>query len=175
MNFLLTILSTNIKDQEFVKHLNRYMSPIVETDGKYVQYGHGLMLYHFDTQLDLTGLRDYMKGFVETFDVSFILTEVNESTITSMDEVQGIEIFDFGPEMNLQVYNIVGKENNMFENFFELDEVTEEFDTDEMVQKLMKKYALKEKEPTLDEVLEKIHEEGIDSLSLQELAILKSI
>ena len=133
------------------------------------------MLYHFDTQLDLTGLRDYMKGFVETFDMSFILTEVNESTITSMDEVQGIEIFDFGPEMNLQVYNIVGKENNMFENFFELDEVTEEFDTDEMVQKLMKKYALKEKEPTLDEVLEKIHEEGIDSLSLQELAILKSI
>jgi len=37
---------------------------------------------------------------------------------------------------------------------------------------LMQKYRVKEFEPTLDEILEKIHEKGVSSLSIQEQAIL---
>jgi hypothetical protein len=43
---------------------------------------------------------------------------------------------------------------------------------DEVVQKLMQKYKVKEIEPTLDEVLEKIHAKGVSSLSIQEQAVL---
>jgi hypothetical protein len=45
-------------------------------------------------------------------------------------------------------------------------------DMDEVVQKLMQKYKVKEIEPTLDEVLEKIHAKGVSSLSIQEQAVL---
>jgi hypothetical protein len=43
---------------------------------------------------------------------------------------------------------------------------------DEVVQKLIQKYKLKDIEPTLDEILEKIHEKGTSSLSIQEQAVL---
>jgi hypothetical protein len=38
---------------------------------------------------------------------------------------------------------------------------------------LLTKYRVTQFEPSVDEILEKIHEKGIDSLSIQELAILK--
>jgi hypothetical protein len=37
----------------------------------------------------------------------------------------------------------------------------------------MQRYRYKEPEPTLDEVLEKIYEKGISSLSIQEQTVLK--
>ena len=60
MNYLLTILKTPIENQTFVRDLVRYMEPIIETDGKYVQYDNGLLIYNFDTKLDILGLRDFL-------------------------------------------------------------------------------------------------------------------
>jgi hypothetical protein len=53
------------------------------------------------------------------------------------------------------------------------DEIELEDDNNEVVQKLMQRYRYKEPEPTLDEVLEKIYEKGISSLSIQEQSVLK--
>jgi len=168
MNYLLTILKTPTEDPNFVVQLMRYLEPIVETDGKYVQYDNGLLLYNFDTKLDNTGLRDYLKGIVETFNCFFTLSEINDNTAFCF--LEGQELFLYGPEIELE------KTPFIYEmDFMTTDTDDEDSDEDEVVQKLMQKFKYKEPEPTLDEVLEKIYQKGISSLSIQEHSILKQV
>jgi hypothetical protein len=169
MNYLLTILKTPVDDTKFVVELMRYLEPIVETDGKYVQYDNGVFLYNFDTVLDNTGLRDYLKGIPETFGCFFVLSEINGNTSFCFKE--GSDLFIHGPEIKLEetpyIYEILP------DNIEEDDQ--SEFEENDVVQKLMQKYKYKEIEPTLDEVLEKIYEKGISALSIQEQSVLKQV
>jgi hypothetical protein len=163
MNYLLTILKTPVDDTEFVVQLMRYMEPIVEADGKYVQYDNGVLLYNFETRLDNIGLRDYLKGIPEEFGCFFTLSEINSNTSFCFKE--GNDLFILGPEMAL--------ENSPFIYEIFPEDSDSEQDDNEVVQKLMQRYRYKEPEPTLDEVLEKIYEKGISSLSIQEQTVLK--
>ena len=45
---------------------------------------------------------------------------------------------------------------------------------DDLVQLLKEKYLIKEEEPSLDDILEKIHQKGVSSLTIQEKAILNN-
>ena len=168
MNYLLTILSTPVDDNGFVVAFNRFMSPIVETDGIYVQYSNGVMLYHFDTKLDELGVRDHIRELIESFRVYVILTEINSNTTFGIDVDHADRLLNLGPDVYTEIspYVIHPKHE---EPDMEYDEVS---DADEVVQKLMQKYRVKEIEPTLDEVLEKIHAKGVSSLSIQEQAVL---
>ena len=73
MNYLLTILNTPIEETKFLAQFIRYMSPILEGDGSYVQYESGVMLYHFETKLDKIGLNDHLKGLNENFELIYDL------------------------------------------------------------------------------------------------------
>jgi len=167
MNYLLTILSTPIKDNEFIVGFNRFMSPIVETDGIYVQYSNGLLLYHFDTKLDQLGVSDHIRELMDSFGVFVILTEVNSNTVFGIEAKHVDGLLNLGPDISIKNFPCViyPKEG----------EPDTDNDTDEVVQKLMQKFKVKEIEPTLDEVLEKIHAKGISSLSIQEQAVLNQI
>lgn len=172
MNYLLTVLNTPIKDNEFIVAFNRFMAPIVETDGRYIQYHNGVLLYHFDTKLDLVGLRDHTAELVQSFGVSVILNEINSTTTFCIDAEQVDGLINLGPDISIEdfpfiIYPVIeGIE-------LDLDDEDDSDDSDEdVVQKLIQKYKVIEIEPTLDEVLEKIHAKGISSLSIQEQAVL---
>ena len=64
--------------------------------------------------------------------------------------------------------------NKIIDNLFNTEDDEDDDEDDNVVQQLMEKYRLKEEEPTIDEILEKIHEKGLSSLSIQEQAILNS-
>lgn len=164
MNYLLTILRTPIEDNEFIVGFNRFMSPIVETDGRYVQYGNGLLLYHFDTKLDQLGVSDHIRELMESFGVFVILTEINSNTVFGIEGEHVDGLLNLGPDISIKNFPYV---------IYPKDEEPDtDDDTDEVVQKLMQKFRVKEIEPTLDEVLEKIHAKGVSSLSIQEQAVL---
>lgn len=173
MNYLLTILNTPIQENEFLAQFVRYMSPISEGDGSYIQYESGVMLYHFETKLDKTGLNDHLKGLNENFELIYVLSQMSENMTFCLGEESLNQIFIFGPE--------IPDESCPFQIVYDYDERSEEYDDehlmdfDQVARKLMKKFTFQEQEPTMDEILEKIHEQGVDSLSIQELAILKSI
>lgn len=168
MNYLLTIINTDIADNEFVLQLNRFMEPIVETDARFVQYNNGLLVYHFDTLLDPRGLRDHIMELMRTFGVYCIVNQISSTTIFGIEKEQVDGIINLGPDISLEefpfiIYPVLGEESIMDDS---------EYDRDEVVQMLMQKYKVKEVEPTLDEILDKIHEKGISSLSIQEQAVL---
>ena len=60
---------------------------------------------------------------------------------------------------------------------FEFDYGDEEEDDDiddDLVQQLKEKYLIKDEEPSLDDILEKIHQKGVSSLTIQEKSILNN-
>lgn len=168
MKYLLTILYTPVQDKDFLVHFNRFMSPIVETDGKYAQYSNGTMFYYFDTILDLIGIRDHLASLNQNFGLNFILNEVNDTTTVCFNS-PGIELFEFFEDKPFFIESQENPDILSFEDEFSEDEE----EIDDVVQKLLTKYRVTQFEPSVDEILEKIHEKGIDSLSIQELAILK--
>jgi len=156
-------------DENFLIHFNRFMSPIVETDGKYAQYSDGRMFYYFDTCLDLVGVRDHLVTLNQTFGLNFILNEVNDSTTICLNSIEA-ELFNFFDDKPFFIKSEKISDNLSFEDEFDSDEI----ELDDVVQKLLTKYKITQFEPSVDEILEKIHQKGIDSLSIQELAILKN-
>lgn len=170
MNYLLTFLHTPVTDNEFIVGVSRFMSPIVETDGRYVQYDNGLMLYHFDTKLDITGVRDHIDQLVKSFGVYVILNEINSNTTFCIEGEHVDGLLNLGPDISIENFPFI-----IYPQFEEPDmEDEDDDDMDDVVQKLMMKYRVVEKEPTLDEILEKVHSQGVDSLTIQEIAILKN-
>ena len=172
MNYLLTILNTPVDDEEFVLQLNRFMSPITITNGRYIQYHNGTMLYHFDTNLDSVGLKDHLIELIKNFGTYCILSQINSSTIFCISENQINGLLNLSPESTIDDFPCVIHPESQG---VDMSELYNDEDDNDLVQKLMKKYQFVEREPSVDEILEKIHDQGIESLSLQELLILKTV
>jgi len=169
MNYLLTILNTPIHDNNFIISFSRFMEPITKTDGRYAQYHNGLLLYHFDTELELIDVRDHLVELEKSFGIYFILNEVNSTTTFCMDEEQVDGILNLGPDLSIQDFPFVISPQS---EEMDMGDQNDDDKDDEVVQKLIQKYKLKDIEPTLDEILEKIYEKGTSSLSIQEQTVL---
>lgn len=167
MNYLLTVINTDIEDHEFMIHFTRFMSPVSESEGRFVQYQNGLLLYHFDTKLDITGLRDHIAELVKTFGVYVILNEINSNTVFCIEQEQVDGLLNLGPDINIEDFPFIIHPVLEQTDMNEYDE-----GLDDVVRMLMQKFKVKEIEPTLDEILEKIHAKGVSSLSIQEQAVL---
>jgi hypothetical protein len=77
-------------------------------------------------------------------------------------------LFDFN-------YDVKSKSDEEVEFDFNIIlEEDEEDDDINLVQMLKDKYSVSNNEPTLDEILDKINQKGVSSLSFQEQAILKN-
>ena len=90
-----------------------------------------------------------------------------------IEEVDGI--LNLGPEIPTKdLPFVIEPQTEETENGFMMNERDDDDNDidDEVVQKLIQKYKLKDIEPTLDEILEKIYEKGTSSLSIQEQAVL---
>jgi hypothetical protein len=172
MNYLLTILNTPVDDEDFVLQFNRFMSPITTTNGRYIQYHNGTMLYHFDTNLDPVGIKDHLIELIKKFGTYCILSQINSSTTFCISENQVNGLLSLSPDSTIEDFpSVIHLESHVSD----LSEFYDDKDNNDLVQKLMKKYQFSEKEPSVDEILDKIHNQGIDSLSLQELIILKTV
>jgi hypothetical protein len=145
------------------------MEPITKTDGRYAQYHNGLLLYHFDTELELIDVRDHLVELEKSFGIYFILNEINSTTTFCMDEEQVDGILNLGPDISIKDFPFIISPKSEEMDMGDYDDDDKD---DEVVQKLIQKYKLKDIEPTLDEILEKIHEKGTSSLSIQEQAVL---
>ena len=79
-------------------------------------------------------------------------------------------LFDFNYDVKPQSDEEIEFDFNII-----LDEDEDDDDIDnDLVQMLKDKYKVSNNEPTLDEILDKINQKGVSSLSFQEQAILKN-
>ena len=127
------------------------------------------VMYITSKELDICEIKDKIKEISNQFNLIYFVQEHIDSLYMNLSDEDSEHLFGIAfdkPQDN----------ENDFQRWLLTNEEEDDDDDDmDLVQKLMKqKYEYKEKEPTLDEILDKINQKGVSSLSFQEQAILKN-
>ena len=121
------------------------------------------VLIHLETERSQEVLKKQITEISEKHSCWYFMSEFPDKLSCNLDDDYARILFDFDFNPPLE------EEVDFFFDFEEDDD-----DDSDLVQMLKEKYTLKENEPTLDEILDKINQKGVSSLSFQEQAILKN-
>ena len=137
---------------------------------KFLKIGNNNVVIYMTTMLPIVEIKDLIKKICDELKLYYFIMEHESNLYMNLNDEDSRHLFadTFVDDKK--------EKNDELEHIF-IDFISEDDDDDDMdlVQKLMKqKYEYKEKEPTLDEILDKINTEGVSSLSFQETAILKN-
>ena len=118
---------------------------------KYIHAIDGCVI-HLETDVTTDVIKSKIAEITEKFFCWYFLTEFPEKMTCNLKDDDARYLFDLD---------------------YDVDEEEDDDDND-LVQMLKDKFSVKRIEPTLDEILDKINQKGVISLSVQEQAILKS-
>lgn len=162
--YLLTVFG-EFNSKEIIARLGKGMAPIVDSPHLKFQHTKGAMVFHFGSEVSTEEIYDYIVGVFYGLSNAFILTEMTDKTSVYMpddikahlldldNDIEGVDIRINTPKMGKSVDDM----SEMDEDFvgFLLEEMDNEIKT-----------------PTLNEILDKISEKGLCSLSGFEKEIL---
>ena len=157
--FILVVFG-DFSTYEICKDVALSLTPLVDSPNLKFQHKRGAMIFHFASEVSQDEIVDYINGTLLDITDSFILSEFN-------DKVSLIFPDDIKEHLlNLEESNsdeVVVENNN---------EQTEGNEDDEYLKTIIKELKKNIKKPTLDQLLEKIQENGISSLSPFEKEVL---
>ena len=130
---------------------------------KYIHAIDGCVI-HLETDVTNDVIKLKIAEITEKFFCWYFLTEFPEKMTCNLKDDDARYLFDLD-------YDVDEDEVEFDFNFIEEEE---DDDDNDLVQMLKDKFSVKRIEPTLDEILDKINQKGVISLSIQEQAILKS-
>lgn len=131
---------------------------------KYV-YTSDSVILHVETGRGKELLKTQIHQISENYFCWYFMSEFIDKLSCNLDDDTARYLFDFD-------YNLPKEDDFEFDIKFTAEDDDE--DDVDLVQMLKEKYNIKENEPTLDEILDKINQKGVSSLSFQEQAILKN-
>lgn len=131
---------------------------------KYIHAIDGCVI-HLETDVTTDVIKSKIAEITEKFFCWYFLTEFPEKMTCNLKDDDARYLFDLD-------YDVDEDEVEFDFNFIEEEE--DDDDDNDLVQMLKDKFSVKRIEPTLDEILDKINQKGVISLSVQEQAILKS-
>jgi hypothetical protein len=157
--YLLTILG-EFKTKEICQNVALSITPIVDSPNLKFQYANGVLIFHFSSEIPKGEIYEYVRGVLYGVTDSFILTTMTDSVSVSMPEYIYNHLFDLESadgEMDMKL-DMTRIKNNM--DFMEKDE-------DDIVALLLEEMKDKGlfKRPSLDQILDKVLSNGIESLS----------
>ena len=119
------------------------------------------MIFHFATEVSKEEIFDYVGGILYGITEAYILTEMNDEVTISMPEDIKQNLLDL--ENSLDEIEMSIDMNSEKNNMRYIDE--EQEDDEDFVALLLDEVKRKVKKPSLDQLLEKISKNGMDSLS----------
>jgi hypothetical protein len=164
--YLLTVIG-DFKSQEELREIALALSPIVDSQTIKYQYTKGVLICHFASEMDMKDIHEFLEiTSYELYD-SFILSEFNDkvSVFMPQDYVNHLFNLEDGGEINDRDVVLIPKNN------------TQHFDEDEdeeFVALLLDEVKKQLKPPSLDQLLEKIKNKGIESLTPFEKGTLEN-
>lgn len=155
---------SSIRDMSFL------MIPMISDHNLKFHYNEHSIVFHFQTDWDFQNVHSYCNQcFSNVCDI--IIISDSESTKLCMEEDMYKEIMDLETETESSNLNFPVTRQVNGEDLLAQD-LTQDDDEDEEDDFMMKLKSKKPKVPTLDEILDKICEKGIDSLTDNEKFIL---
>jgi hypothetical protein len=156
--FLLTIIG-DFKQEDILSEIALTLTPIVDSPHLKFQSSHGALIFHFASEVNQEEIHDYVQGSLFGLIDCFILTEYTDKVSVCMTKELKDHLFDLenesdGVSININMSHI--KNNSDF---------MEDEEDDDFVALLLNQVKEKVKKPSLDYILDKIANKGMDSLS----------
>jgi len=162
--YLLTVFG-DFNSKEIIARLGKGMAPIVDSPHLKFQHTKGAMVFHFGSEISTEEIYDYVVGVFYGLSNAFILTEMTDKTSVYMpDDVKAhlLDLDNDTGEVDIRIN--MPKMGKSVDDMSEMAEDFVSFLLDEMEDEI--------KTPTLNEILDKISEKGLSSLSGFEKEIL---
>jgi hypothetical protein len=157
--YLLTVFG-EFETKEMCQNVALSITPIVDSPNLKFQHSKGVLLFHFSSEIPKEEIYEYVKGVLYGLSESFILTTMTDDVSVFMPEDIYNHLFDLESangeiDMKLDMTRI---KNNL--DFMEQEE-------DDLVALLLEEMRENNviKKPSLDQILDKVLTNGMESLS----------
>ena len=174
MRFLTYLLGVEPKIKEDLDAYITMISPIVNGNARYIYVG-GTLILHYESDLPQDEIKEYIAQSVEDTGVYFFIQPFPDKLSVNLSPEDCKWFFDLNSQIqfdNTEAHEYYFGGSKMSTDFEIEDDDDDDDEDDNLVLDLINKYKIKKEEPTIDEILEKIYSEGMESLSIQEIAIL---
>ena len=154
--YLLTIIG-EFDSVEKCQEIALALTPIVDSPNLKFQFTKGVLIFHFASEMDMIDIDDFL--VITSFGLyqSFILSEYTDKLSVFMSDRDKAHLLDLenGDECGMEMIVVPNKT---------IEYVNDE-DDDAFVSHILNEVKKLTRAPTLDEILEKIKSEGINSLT----------
>jgi hypothetical protein len=164
--YLLTIIG-NFQTEDECSDIAMAITPIVDSPHLKFHYSKGVLLFHFETEVDKEEVFVYIQTVLFGITETFILTEITDNLSVSVPEEMKVHLFDLenvSDDVNINIDMRQVKSNPEL--------YMDEEEEDDFVALLLGEREQYLKRPTLDQILDKILSKGYQSLSPFEQDIL---
>lgn len=178
MKYLIFAYGEYKNNNKIVKGIVNQLIPIASDVNLKYSYGDQSMIVAFDSDLDFEHIKKYVTFVISQTSAMYFLMPCTDKMSYSVPDDMMELFFGENEELLLKYVDEVSENdidnifNNLTENDFE--DTYEEEDTLEQILKQSKQIKKTEVSPTLDEILDKISENGVSSLTTKERQVLDS-
>jgi hypothetical protein len=164
--YFLTIISNDNFNNQQVIDIGMTLGEIVDSKCLSFNFSGTVLMFHFESSVNKEDMYTFIQGVLYGISDTFILTDMSDKYSISLPTKMNF-LFDL---------ENANSDPNDFDIFVNYDD--EDDEDDDVYENIMSNYRqnLKKHEPTvsLDSLLDKINETGINSLSEVEVKILES-
>jgi len=156
--FLLTIIG-DFHDKNICKDIALTLTPIVDSAHLKFQSSDGALIFHFASEVSQEEIHDYVQGSLFGIVDCFILSEYTDKLSVCMTKELKKHLFNLESETdNVSIIDMSDIKNNS--EFMEDEDEDEDF-----VALILDRVKEKVKKPSLDYLLDKITNKGMESLT----------
>jgi hypothetical protein len=155
--YLVTIFG-DFKSDAICKEIAIALSPLVDSPNLKFQFTKGVLIFHFASEMEMKDIHEFLElTSYELYD-SFILSEYTDKVSVFMTEENKKHLFNLDEnDTNNGIEMVLTPKNGI--------QYIDEDEDDEFVALLLNEVKKHVKTPTLDQLLDKIKNEGVDSLT----------
>lgn len=163
MRYLLFLIGVDFSDKH---RMDKKLKALKYEGLKYI-FTSGSIMVHLKTDESKDKVKSDISEIAMDLSCLYFLSDFPDKLSCNLGDDDAKYLFDFTYDVEIE---------GEFDFNLNLEENDNDDDDDEndLVQMLKDKFSVKEKEPSLDEILDKINQKGVSSLSIQEQAILKN-
>jgi hypothetical protein len=161
--YLLTVFGNFQSEQcEEIAHC---LEPLVDSTHLKFQYRSGVIIFHFESEIQMEDIHEFVELTSYPMYDSFILSEYNDNVSVFMTDDMKQHLFDLETETEGAItFDLVPK--NRMDNYYDED------NEDDIVTVLLNEVKKNLQIPTLDQLLDKVVDNGVESLTPYEKATL---
>jgi hypothetical protein len=171
MNYYLLSVTNDFASDSLCKEIAISLSPIVDSPNLKFHYTRNQIIFSFGTETEKSEIYEYIYGVLFGLVEIFVLTEIVDDFTVSLPKDIKDHLFDLenvGENVTMKLDMERIKKNLDF-SFDDEDD-----DDENDIMSLIMNNKKTEPNPTLDQILDKLYSEGIDSLSSKEKNILEN-